>query len=138
MLEKGFLILTTVVWVPYGLMCFLDPAALAESTGVVASTPTVWPKTLLSMSGASTEIRAMYGGLQTAIGALALLAIFRSGLAKSALVCLATLSVGLLTARLLGLAMDGGYTSYTGMAIGFEIFFFSSSVFLISRRKEAA
>ena len=60
MLEKGFLILTTVVWVPYGLMCFLDPAALAESTGVVASTPT-----------ASTEIRAMYGGLQIAIGLLA-------------------------------------------------------------------
>lgn len=126
MLEKGFLILTAIVWVPYGVMCFLDPAALAESTGVVASTPT-----------ASTEIRAMYGGLQTAIGVLALLAIFRSGLARSALVCLATLSAGLLTARLLGLAMDGGYTAYTGMAIGFEIFFFSSSFFLIGRREEA-
>jgi len=126
MLERGFLILTTIVWIPYGLMCFLDPAGLAASTGVVASTPT-----------ASTEIRAMYGGLQTAIGALALVAIFKPGLAKSALVCLATLSVGLLTARLLGLAMDGGYTSYTGMAIGFEIFFFSTSSFLIGRRGEA-
>jgi len=126
MLEKGFLILATIVWVPYGVMCFLDPAALAESTGVVASTPT-----------ASTEIRAMYGGLQTAIGVLALLAIFRSGLVKSALVCLATLSAGLLTARLLGLAIDGGYTTYTGMAIGLEIFFVSSSLFLIGRRKEA-
>jgi hypothetical protein len=125
MLEKGFLILTAIVWVPYGLMCFLDPAGLAESTGVVASTPT-----------ASTEIRAMYGGLQTAIGALALVAIFKPGLVKSALVCFATLSAGLLTARLLGLAMDGGYTSYTGMAIGFEIFFFSSSSFLISRRRK--
>jgi hypothetical protein len=126
MLEKSFLILTAIVWVPYGVMCFLDPAALAESTGVVASTPT-----------ASTEIRAMYGGLQTAIGALALLAIFKSGLARSALVCLATLSAGLLTARLLGLAIDGGYTAYTGMAIGFEIFFFSCSLFLIGRREEA-
>ena len=126
MLEKGFLILTTIVWVPYGLMCFFDPAGLAESTGVVASTPT-----------ASTEIRAMYGGLQTAIGALALVAIFKPGLVRSALVCFATLSGGLLTARLLGLAMDGGYTSYTGMAIGFEIFFFSSSSFLIGRRREA-
>ena len=126
MLEKGFLILTAIVWVPYGVMCFLDPAALAESTGVVASTPT-----------ASTEIRAMYGGLQTAIGVLALLAIFKSGLARSALVCLATLSAGLLTARLLGLAIDGGYTAYTGMAIGFEIFFFSCSGLLRGRREEA-
>jgi hypothetical protein len=127
MLERGFLILTAIVWLPYGVMCFLDPARLAESTGVIASTPT-----------GSTEIRAMYGGLQAAIGVLALLAVFRPDIVKSALVCLATLAGGLLTGRLIGLAIDGGYTGYTGMAIGFEVFFVGISSFLLGRRTQSA
>ncbi|MEO1936212.1 MAG: DUF4345 family protein [Myxococcales bacterium] len=125
MFERGFLILMTLVWLPYGAMCFIDPGLLAESSGVVATTPT-----------ATTEIRAMYGGLQAAIGALALLAAIKSHLAKSALIALAMLSGGLLTARLIGLAMDGGYTGYTGMAIGLEVFICTVSSVLLRGSRE--
>jgi hypothetical protein len=110
MFERGILILSAVIWLPYGVYCFFQPGALAEAAGVVASSPT-----------GTTELRAMYGGLQMAIGALALTAVFKSRLVSGALLALVFLTGGLASTRLAGALIDGGFSGYTGGALGFEI-----------------
>jgi hypothetical protein len=49
---RAFLVCSVLVWLPYGIYCFLVPGALADYAGVVGATAT-----------GSTELRAMYGGL---------------------------------------------------------------------------
>ena len=110
MATRWFLGLSAALWLPYGLYCFFVPTSLAEAAGVVSQTPT-----------GSTELRAMYGGLQAAIGVLAGAAVVRRGLIRPALVALGFLAAGLATARALGVALDGGFSSYTAMGLGFEI-----------------
>lgn len=105
-----FLAAMAIVWLPYGLYCFLDPGMLRGMAGIVATTPT-----------AMTELRAMYGGLQSAIGVLSLLATIRTSLERPALVMLAALLPGLAAARLLGVVLDGSWSSYTAMGLAFEI-----------------
>jgi hypothetical protein len=109
MLARIFLALSALVWLPYGLYCLRDPGTLADSAGVIAATPT-----------GTTELRAMYGGLQAAIGALALAGCLRGAVTRPALIALAMLTAGLGSARLVGLYVDSGYTGYTGAALGFE------------------
>lgn len=105
-----FLAAMAIVWLPYGLYCFLDPGALRALAGVEASTPT-----------AMTELRAMYGGLQSAVGALALLATVRPRLERAAIIMLAAILLGLAAARLLGVVLDDSWSSYTAMGLTFEI-----------------
>jgi len=109
MISSIFLALSALIWLPYGLFCLFQPGYLAEAAGVVATTPT-----------GTTELRAMYGGLQAAIGALALVACLRPSLRRTALVTLVVLTAGLGSARLIGLALDGGFTAYTGAGLGLE------------------
>ncbi|HWP65803.1 MAG TPA: DUF4345 family protein [Candidatus Limnocylindria bacterium] len=110
MVVRIFLAAMAIVWLPYGLYCFLDPNALRTLAGVTATTPT-----------AMTELRAMYGGLQSAVGTLALLGTVRHDLERCALVTLATLLPGLAAARLLGLVLDHSWSAYTAMGLAFEI-----------------
>lgn len=125
MATRIFLILSALLWLPYGIYCFLDPGSLAGAAGVSFQSPT-----------GSTELRAMYGGLQAALGALAGLAAFRPALLRPALLAIAFLTAGLGTARLLGSALDGDLSSYTAMGLGFE---FASAVIasLLLRRSAA-
>lgn len=110
MAARVFLGLSALLWLPYGIYCFFVPGSLAEAAGVAFLTPT-----------GSTELRAMYGGLQTALGALAGFAAVRPSLVRPALVALAFVAAGLATARLAGVALDGGLSSYTAMGLGFEL-----------------
>jgi hypothetical protein len=109
MAVRIFLGLSVLVWLPYGIWCVMQPGFLAGAAGVASSTPT-----------GTTELRAMYGGLQAAIGALALCALLRPSLARPALVALVFLPAGLFLGRLAGLGLDGGVSSYTATALVFE------------------
>jgi hypothetical protein len=104
-----FLVFETVVWLPYGVYCFLVPAYLAEVAGVAFQSPT-----------GSTELRAMYGGLQAALGVLTLTGALRETMTRPALLTLAFLCTGLGGTRLLGVLLDGGLSSYTGAGLVFE------------------
>lgn len=110
MATRVFLGLSALLWFPYGLYCLFVPGSLAEAAGVVAQTPT-----------GTTELRAMYGGLQAGLGLLAGFAVFRASLVRPALIALVFLTGGLASARLLGVALDGGFSSYTAMGLGFEL-----------------
>jgi len=110
MAARIFLGLSVLVWLPYGLWCFLDPAQLAGSAGVGFQSPT-----------GSTELRAMYGGLQAALGALALAGVLRASLERPALIALLFLTTGLASARISGVFLDGSLSSYTIAGLGFEV-----------------
>jgi hypothetical protein len=110
MAARIFLGLSALIWLPYGLLCFFQPDGLAESAGVAFTSAT-----------GATELRAMYGGLQAAIGAVALAGAVRPALARSALGLLLVVCAGLGGARLLGAGLDGEVSSYTGMALVLEL-----------------
>ncbi len=122
MAARIFLGLSALLWLPYGIACFLNPGSLALGAGVAASSAT-----------GSTELRAMYGGLQAAIGLLAGAGALRPALARHALVTLAFVCGGLGVARLGGAALDGGFTQYTGMALGLEFGTLALTGWLLSR-----
>lgn len=94
----------------YGLFCFLRPEFLDGFAGVAATSAT-----------GTVELRAMYGGLQTAFGALALLGALRAAFTHAALLAAAVLCAGLGTFRLLGAFVAGELSSYTGQGLVFEL-----------------
>jgi hypothetical protein len=122
-----FLGFSVLVWLPYGLFCVFQPGYLDEAAGVLGRTPT-----------ATTEIRAMYGGLQAAIGAFCLTALLQPALRRTALLCVCYLTGGLFAARLLGLAMDSSGSGYTYGALGFELLSTVVAGLLSRRTSEAA
>ena len=120
--KRLFLGLNVLIWLPYGIMCFLDPGLLADAAGVAASSAT-----------GSTELRAMYGGLQASIGVWCALALWRPAIARSALTGLVVLPAGLAITRLAGALLDGELTSYTVGAFALEITLASVATFLLRR-----
>jgi hypothetical protein len=127
MVARIFLALSALLWLPYALYCFAAPASLAEAAGVAYQTPT-----------GSTELRAMYGGLQAALGVLAALGALRPGWRLPALGAVGFSAAGLGMARLAGLALDGGFSSYTGMALAFEAVSAAAAFLLLARDRQGA
>ncbi len=117
-----FLGLSAIVWLSYGVFCFFQPGALVEIAGVSALSTT-----------ASVELRAMYGGLQAAIGAFAALAVFQAGLRRPALLAIAFLCSGLGLARLLGVLLEGELSSYNAAGLGFELVSATVAIWLTRR-----
>ncbi|UCE85657.1 MAG: DUF4345 family protein [Deltaproteobacteria bacterium] len=104
-----FLGVSALLWLPYGLFCLLQPAFLDDVAGVAARTAT-----------GTVELRAMYGGLQAAIGALCGLGCVSPAWRGHALVALGFLTAGLGLARLAGVAAGGGLSAYTAGALILE------------------
>jgi len=122
MAARIFLGLSALVWLPYGIYCFLVPTSLGAAAGVAFSTPT-----------GSTELRAMYGGLEAALGALCAIALLRPALVRPAVVALGFLAAGLASARAAGVALDGELSSYTAMALALEVPTAAIAFFLLAR-----
>jgi hypothetical protein len=127
MIARVFLGLVALTFAPYGVYCFFVPGSLAEAAGVVATTAT-----------GSTELRAMYGGLQTGLGLLAGLAVFRADWVRPALLVTAFVGGGLFFARITGSTLEQGWSQYTGMAMAFEATMLVVSVALLRRRPASA
>lgn len=119
-----FFALSALVWLPYGLFCLVQPSFLDGAAGVGASTPT-----------GTTELRAMYGGLQAGIGALMIFALVRPVFADGALIALAFLAGGLGFGRLMGALADGSFSTYTLSALFFEFALLSACVFFLRARR---
>jgi hypothetical protein len=109
MAARIFLGASALLWIPYGIYCFFRPEALAEAAGVSFGTPT-----------GSTEIRATYGGLTLALGALAALGALSPSWTRHALVTLGVACAGFGLARVAGVVIDGGPTAYTVQALVLE------------------
>jgi len=118
-----FLGFSTLVWLPYGLYCLARPDYLHEAAGVAIASTT-----------GRIELRAMYGGLQAAIGLLALGGIVGASLTRPALTTLAFLCAGLASTRTLGALLDGELSSYTAMALALEWGSTVTAVWLLRQR----
>ncbi len=121
-----FLGFSALIWLPYGILCFLQPAFLTEVAGLALTSAT-----------ATTEVRAMYGGLQMAIGALAGVAVVRPTLVPAALTMLAFLAMGLGTARLVGTWVDASTSTYTFGGLVFEFLSAGLAIWLLRRTGSA-
>ncbi len=122
MATRIFLGLSALLWLSYGLFCFFQPSYLAEAAGVAASSAT-----------GTIELRAMYGGLEAALGVLAGLALFRPQLLRPALVTLAFVCSGLFLARLLGAGLGRELSSYTAFGLAFELISAALAIWLLAR-----
>lgn len=107
---KVYLLLNAIMWLPYGIACFFNPAMLTDLTGIT-----------MTSSIAITEIRAMYGGVQTAIGILCLIGFLKASMMRPALATLAFVLAGLAVSRSIGLLIDSSGSEYIYGAVGFEI-----------------
>lgn len=121
---RVFLAFEALIWLPYGIYCFIDPGYLAGAAGVAFQSPT-----------GQTELGAMYGGLQAALGVLTLAGALRDSMTRPALLTLAYLCAGLGSTRLLGVLRSGGLSSYTIAGFVFELL---STVLAISCLRRAA
>ena len=110
----GFMVL---VWLPWGLICIFDIDSIAQIIGVVGTSP----------SG-NTDIRVMYGGVQLAVGLMALFVLFSPRHLNSLLFCLAFLGSCMALSRSYGLMVDGSSTVYTWGVVAFEYFVAISSI----------
>jgi len=117
-----FLAASALVWLPYGLFCFFDPTFLAEAAGVASTSTT-----------GTIELRAMYGGLQAALGVLAGAAFFQPSLQRPALLTLSFVCAGLFMARLLGALLSLAFSPYTAFGLLFELLSTTFATRLLSR-----
>ncbi len=127
MATKIFLGINALLFIGYGLVCLVSPSVVADQTGLQLATGV-----------ASVEVRAMYGGLQTAVGLLCLAGATRPGLQPGVLLAMVFLFFGLASGRMLGIAIDPELGSYNIFALLFETVFAVISVALLARSRAAA
>jgi len=122
-MHRIYLALSLLVWIPYGLYLLFSPDALEAIAGVSATS-----------AAGRTELRAMYGGLEIAIGLLCLAGLLRARIAQQVLATIALLCAGLAAGRAIGLAFDtGAFGAYNGGALGFELFAAATAAWLAAR-----
>ena len=104
-----FLAYLALAWLGIGGWLLFDPGALAGNAGVAAT----------SVDG-TIEIRAMYGGLELAIGLSALWAMWRPRWACHVLFLNGVITGGLGVGRLIGILLAASVSTYTLSALAFE------------------
>lgn len=108
-LGRWVLGVTAAIFIGYGLICFLYPGFVAS---IVSLEPTA--------ASALIELRAMYGGLQTAIGLLALSGALMADLRRPTLLMTLILLGGLALARASAIMIAGLWDFYNLFALVYE------------------
>jgi hypothetical protein len=116
-LIKVYLSFMVLVWLPWGLICIFDIDSIAQIIGVVGNSPS-----------ANTDIRVMYGGVQLAVGLMALFVLFSPRYFNNLLFCLVFLGSCMALSRSYGLMVDGSSSVYTWGVISFEYFVAISAI----------
>lgn len=108
MLRK-FLIFSTLVWLPYGVLCFYFQDWVGALNGIQAVSET-----------GKVEFKAMYGGVQMGMGLLALSALFNASLVRPALMMFIFVCGGMGLARFLAADFTSSVSAYTCFALLLE------------------
>ena len=114
---KPYLIFTVLVWLPWGLLCVFDTTVIEDVIGVASVT-----------ASGNSDLRAMYGGVQTAVGLMAVLALYDRWFFPNLLFTLAIVGACLASSRTYGLWVDDSSTAYTWGVLAYEYFAAISSV----------
>jgi uncharacterized membrane protein YuzA (DUF378 family) len=115
--SKPYLILTLLVWLPWGLICIFNTDIILEIIGVRSIHPT-----------GTTDIRVMYGGVQFAVGLMAALALHDRRHFEKTLWPLAFLGSCMALSRFYGLVADGSGSVYTWGVLAYEAFAGASAI----------
>ena len=110
-LIKPYLIIMVLVWLPWGLTCIFNPGRITEVIGVTGINPT-----------GITDMRVMYGGVQTAVGLMAAFALFNKTYLQHSLFALAFLGSSMALSRGYGMIIDDSATFYNWGVLCFEAF----------------
>ena len=113
-LTQVFLVANSLFWLPWGFINLIWPKAWS---GDVIAGMNVYD---LSDAVSRTEVRAMYGGLQMAIGVFALLGAFRPRFRDAVLMFFVLALTGLALCRFGGMVAEGETTvryNQTGLAM---------------------
>jgi hypothetical protein len=122
MVARIFAGLMGAAWLGYGAWCFVQPEYLREAAGVA----------FVSATG-NVDLRATYGGLQMAIGALLLGGALRVGATRQVLLVYGVLCAGLGSARLVGALLEAQWSAYTLSAVCFELGSLAAVLLLLPR-----
>lgn len=107
MASKIYLGVIGIILIAYGVACFLNPQLLERLAGISAS----------SLDG-TAELRAMYGGVQVAVGVFYLMPLLNTELLRSCLMFNVVLFAGIALARGAAIAM-----SYSNISNGDNLTF---------------
>ena len=106
------LVLAGLGFLGFGLWFLIDPIGPLAMIGIgVSGDP------------AATELRAFYGGVQTAIAALMLYAAFKPAWRTAGLWLVLAVNAGIAVARLIGVAVDGVWVPFFTYALIWEVGF---------------
>ena len=108
---QPYLIFNCIVWLPWGLICIFDTSQINNIIGVSGRD-----------AMANTDLRAMYGGFQFAVGLMAAYALYNRRHFTHFVFALAFLGSCMALGRSYGLIADGGGTVYTWGVLSFEAF----------------
>jgi hypothetical protein len=126
-MARAYLIIAGLMWVIYGIYLLVMPQALAATAGVTATTLT-----------GVIELRAMYGGLEMAVGAFALSAAVLPGMLRSGLLAMGLACAGLGVTRLGSAAAAGEFSTYTRQGLALELTLTVLALWLFLRQGRAA
>jgi hypothetical protein len=121
-MARAFLFVAGLLWFTYGIYLLLSPQTLAVTAGVSATNTT-----------GIIELRAMYGGLEAAIGLLALTAGFVPGLRLAGLAALAFVCTGMATGRLGSALFAEEFSRYTLQGLTLELSLALIAILLFTR-----
>jgi hypothetical protein len=123
-MARVFLVIAGLMWVVYGVYLLAMPQALAPLAGVTAT----------SVTG-TIELRAMYGGLEIAVGVFALIAALVPGMLFSGLLMMGLASAGFGITRLLSAAYAGEFSTYTRQGLSLELPLMLISAWFLFRQR---
>ncbi|MDX2169192.1 MAG: DUF4345 domain-containing protein [Deltaproteobacteria bacterium] len=109
-LPRAVLILSGTVVLAIGVAFLLAPAAMMQSVDIAVATPL-----------ARGDVRAIYGGMEVAVGLLLLLASQRADRVRPGLFAAAVLFTGMVSGRLLGVLLDGAPPPFGWFLAGIEL-----------------
>ncbi len=122
-MSRAYLIVAGGMWMAYGIYMLLAPQALAGTAGVAA----------INLTGL-IELRAMYGGLEMAVGLFAFTAAWVPGMARSGLLAMGLACAGLGVTRLLSAALAGEFSTYTRQGLALELTLTALALWLFLRQ----
>jgi hypothetical protein len=122
-MARAYLVIAGLMWLVYGLYLLAVPQALAGTAGVAATTLT-----------GLIELRAMYGGLEMAVGAFALVCALSAGLRRAGLLGMGLACAGLGVARLGSALVAGEFSTYTRQGLALELTLTALALWLFLRQ----
>ncbi|MEM7466200.1 MAG: DUF4345 domain-containing protein [Pseudomonadota bacterium] len=117
---KIFLILISLTLLVFGIIYLLSPEQFAAAAGLTGN------------ASGMTDVRATYGGFQIGFAAFLMYCAMNTKYAQVGLVALAFVLGAVGASRLVGILVDGDFSGFHQIGLGFEAIVTAISVYFLS------